>query len=161
MDRDWYHNWSHTRTSGTVMSILGLIQAVGVIKDLLPEGSTVLGLLDKFMAGKASKEELDAAAQSEGLSAEVRLRLAQLELNKAEATHSSMFVAGWRPAVGWICAIILLFNFIIGPIAATFGVMVPLLDASTMMPVLLGMLGLGGMRSFEKMKGVNRNNMEE
>ena len=141
------------------MSVLGVIQAVGVLKDLLPAGSTVISLVEKFLNGKATKDELMAAADSEQLSAEVRLQLAQIALNGKEASHPSIFVAGWRPAVGWICATILLFNFIVGPLVSVFGVMIPVLDASTMMPVLLGMLGVGGMRSFEKMKGVSRDNM--
>ena len=139
------------------MAIGTVLTAISLIKDLAPGLGSIV---EKFLDGKATKEELDHAAAQHELSAEVQLALAQIKLNSNEATHPSMFVAGWRPAVGWICATILLFNFIIGPLAAAFGFMVPLLDAATMMPVLLGMLGLGGMRSFEKMKGVSRDNLD-
>ena len=139
------------------MAIGTIITAISLIKDLAPGLGSIV---EKFLDGKVTKEELDHEAAQHELSAEVQLALAQIKLNSNEATHPSMFVAGWRPAVGWICAIILFFNFIVGPLLATFGVMVPLLDAATMMPVLLGMLGLGGMRSFEKMKGVSRDNLD-
>ena len=139
------------------MAIGTVITAISLIKDLAPGLGSIV---EKFLDGKATKEELDHEAAQHELSAEVQLALAQIKLNSNEAKHASLFVAGWRPAVGWICAIILFFNFIIGPLAATFGVMVPLLDAATMMPVLLGMLGLGGMRSYEKAKGVHRDNLD-
>jgi len=73
-----------------------------------------------------------------------------------------MFVSGWRPAVGWICATGMGFNFICVPLGnfgcalAGVDVSLPALDLSEMMPVLMGMLGLGAMRSFEKTKGVAR-----
>ena len=139
------------------MAIGTILTAVSLIKDLAPG----LGrIVEKFLDGKASKEELEHEAAQHNLSAEVQLALAQVMLNSKEATHPSIFVAGWRPAVGWICAIILLFNFVLGPLAGAMGFMIPVLDAATMMPVLLGMLGVGGMRSFEKMKGVHRDNLD-
>ena len=73
-----------------------------------------------------------------------------------------MFVAGWRPAIGWICGLGMLSNFIIVPMTnfvlalMESPVVVPLIELETMMPVLLGMLGLGGMRSYEKAKGIAR-----
>jgi len=88
--------------------------------------------------------------------------MAQVEVNKQEAAHKSLFVAGWRPAIGWICGLGMLSNFIIVPMTnfvlalVESPVVVPLIELETMMPVLLGMLGLGGMRSYEKAKGVAR-----
>jgi len=90
------------------------------------------------------------------------LAKAQIEVNKEEAKSSSMFVSGWRPAVGWICATGMGFNFICVPLGnfgcalAGVDISLPALDLSEMMPVLMGMLGLGAMRSFEKTKGVAR-----
>ena len=87
--------------------------------------------------------------------------MAQVEVNKQEAAHKTLFVAGWRPFVGWTCGVALAFNFIgmplLGPVLAAYTpiVMAPL-DLSVMMPVLLGMLGLGGMRSYEKRHNVSR-----
>jgi len=88
---------------------------------------------------------------------------AQLEINKAEAGHKSLFVSGWRPAVGWTCCLGMAANFLLIPMAnfalalGQSDISIPLIDLATMLPVLLGMLGLGGMRSFEKSKGVERN----
>ena len=88
--------------------------------------------------------------------------MAQVDVNKQEAAHKSLFVAGWRPAIGWICGLGMLSNFIIVPMTnfvlalLESPVVVPLIELETMMPVLLGMLGLGGMRSYEKAKGIAR-----
>ena len=84
----------------------------------------------------------------------------QMEINKVEAASSSVFVSGWRPAIGWICGAGFAVQFVIGPLAewgsALYGhpVKFPTMDTGTMMPLLLGMLGLGGMRTAEKMQGV-------
>jgi len=86
----------------------------------------------------------------------------QLEVNKAEAASTSLFVAGWRPAVGWVCVLGMASNFVLIPMVnfilalVESTITVPLIDTSTMMPVLLGMLGLGAMRSAEKIKKVSR-----
>lgn len=88
--------------------------------------------------------------------------LAQLDVNKMEATSSSLFVAGWRPFIGWVCGSAFAWNFLLGPLLTQlltiFGPPVSYtpLDLTEMMPVLLGMLGLGGLRTVEKIKGVNR-----
>ena len=84
----------------------------------------------------------------------------QMEINKAEAASSSIFVSGWRPSVGWVCSAGFAVQFVIGPLAewgaalAGHPVKFPQMDTGTMMPLLLGMLGLSGMRSAEKMQGV-------
>lgn len=80
----------------------------------------------------------------------------QLEVNKQEAAHKSLFVAGWRPFIGWVCGASMGFNYLALPLLMSAGVEIAPLDLSTMMPVLLGMLGLGGLRSFEKRNGVAR-----
>ena len=88
--------------------------------------------------------------------------LAQVELNKVEAGHRSLFVAGWRPFIGWSCGLAMCFNFLIFPLAsfvmAQTGYLVelPTLDMEQMMPVLMGMLGLGGLRTVEKIKNVSK-----
>ena len=82
--------------------------------------------------------------------------MAQIEVNKAEAEHSNWFVSGWRPGAGWVCVAAMANNFLIMPYAQAAGIDVPTLELGEMMPVLLGMLGLGGMRTFEKRAGVAR-----
>ncbi len=76
------------------------------------------------------------------------------ELNKAEAQHRSIFVAGWRPMIGWVGALILLFNYIIAPILVWVmpETTPPTLDLDALWPVITGMLGIAGMRSYDKAK---------
>ncbi len=91
-----------------------------------------------------------------------KIDMAQLEVNKTEAAHRSIFVAGWRPAIGWMCGGAMGLNFIVFPLAsfvlAQTGHLVelPTLDMSQMMPVLMGLLGLGGLRTVEKIKQVSK-----
>ncbi len=84
---------------------------------------------------------------------------AQIEVNKTEAASSSTFVAGWRPFIGWICGAGLASQFIVGPLFTWVSMLVhrptifPTLDLGTLMTLLLGMLGLGGLRTYEKVQG--------
>lgn len=105
-----------------------------------------------------------AAAKLKLLNLEMQPYLAQLEVNKAEAGHMNVFVAGWRPFIGWVCGSIFAWTFIVAPfigwIINALGIDVPpipTLGLGEVMPVLLGLLGLGGMRTFEKLKGVESN----
>lgn len=84
-----------------------------------------------------------------------RLIELQSQINKVEAQHRSVFVSGWRPFTGWICAVALLYNFVIRDLAIwAFGIeqVPPALQMEHLMTVLFGMLGIGGMRTFEKIK---------
>ena len=122
----------------------------------------VTGLLDKFIEDKDVKNKLahDLSTMAERHAQE--LAKGQLEVNKTEAAHKALFVAGWRPAIGWICGLGMASNFLVIPIAnfvlALTGstILIPLLDTGEMMPVLMGMLGLGAMRTYEKKQGVQR-----
>ena len=89
----------------------------------------------------------------------------QLKINEKEASHASIFVAGWRPAIGWICGVGIGWNFVIQPLISWVAFLVPegpdlssapQLDIGDLMTLLLGMLGLGGMRTYEKRLGVAR-----
>jgi hypothetical protein len=115
----------------------------------------VTGLLDKFIEDKDQK---NAIAHELATMAERHLQellKGQLEVNKVEAAHKSLFVAGWRPAIGWICGIALLYSTILSPILDIWFT-VPVVNTSLLQTVLMGMLGLGAMRSYEKTKGVQR-----
>lgn len=85
---------------------------------------------------------------------------AQIEVNKSESQSGSLFIGGWRPSVGWVCVLGFGINFLVIPLTNLYlsvtanPLLVPTLDVSEMMPVLLGMLGLGGMRTVEKTKNV-------
>ena len=108
-------------------------------------------LLDKFIPDANTKQKIahELATMSERHAQ--KIALAQIEVNKAEA-KGNWFQAGWRPATGWIAALGFAVNFLVSPIAAGFGVDIPQADTSTMMPVLMGMLGLGSMRTYEREK---------
>lgn len=89
---------------------------------------------------------------------------AQADINEIEAKHNSIFVAGWRPFIGWICGIALMWTYIVKPIADWIIVIggvnidtLPYLDMAALTPLIMGMLGMGGLRTYEKMKGVARN----
>ena len=122
----------------------------------------VASLLDKFIPDVDEKNKLahEIATLSERYAHE--LSKEQISVNKTEAAHKSIFVSGWRPAVGWTCCFGLASQYCIIPMS-NFGlavsgveIVVPSLDLSERMPVLMGMLGLGAMRTYEKTMGVSR-----
>jgi hypothetical protein len=82
--------------------------------------------------------------------------LQQIEVNKEEAKHQNVFVSGWRPAVGWTCVTGLAYEFVFAPFIGLFVDKVPTVDTNTLMTLILGMLGLGTMRTYEKAKGVTK-----
>ncbi len=127
----------------------------------------VSNLVGKFIEDKDQKNKLahDLATLASRHAQE--LAKGQIEANTEQAKHPSLFVAGARPAIMWICALGLLTQFFIMPIAewATViwmpEVLLPELNTGELMTLTLSLLGLGGMRSFEKTKGVARENMKK
>jgi hypothetical protein len=115
----------------------------------------VTGLLDKFIEDKDQKNALahEIATMSERHAQE--LMKGQLDVNKTEAAHKSLFVAGWRPSIGWVCSLGLLYNTIIANILGIW-LDLPEIDTTLLVPVMMGMLGLGAMRSYEKVNSVAR-----
>ena len=126
----------------------------------------VLGLagpiLDKFIEDKDEKNQIAAQLEQQL----VGLQAAQAQANIEQSKHPSLFVAGARPAIMWICALGLMTNFFIMPIAEWVvsvwfpGRWLPSLQTEELMTLTLALLGLGGMRSWEKSKGVARENMK-
>ena len=108
-------------------------------------------LLDKFIPDADTKQKIahELATMSEKHAQS--LALAQIELNTAEA-KGNWFQSGWRPATGWVCVAGFTVNFLVSPIAAAFEITIPQADTTVMLPVLLGMLGLGTMRTAERIK---------
>lgn len=141
------------------LALGGIVQAVGQIADDLVT---------------TDKERLDAELELRRLGLEERqvdadLMRGQLEVNKAEASSSSLFVAGWRPAIGWIGAAALGYQFLVYPLLVWVWALLqarawvpaglqppPMLDTDALWVVLSGMLGIAGLRSVEKVKGVAR-----
>ena len=136
------------------------------ITALLDIGRTAL---DKFVANPQAKaealfklQELAAKQDSEQLQAQVQLIIAQTEINKIEASSSDRFVSGWRPFVGWVCGTALAYQFIAEPILRfiaqvvfKYGGTFPVLQLGELNTILIGLLGLGAMRSFDKSKGTS------
>ena len=127
------------------------------IGSLVSSGAT--NLLD------SAAENIDKFVQTpdERREALTALAKAQIELNKQEAKHRNIFVAGWRPAVGWICASALAYNFILRDLLAWLLLntnqaitLPPALAMDHLLTILLGMLGLGGLRTFEKNKKLTK-----
>jgi len=131
--------------------------ALDPISALLDVGSKVIDRVWPDPAQAASaKLELMKLQQS----GELAQIAGQMDINKVEAANPSVFVSGWRPSIGWVCGAGFAVQFVVGPLAewgsALYGhpVKFPQMDTGTMMPLLLGMLGLGGMRTAEKIQGV-------
>lgn len=124
-------------------------------------------IIDKIFPDKTQADQAKAAlalAQQQGELQEMQQVFdnakAQLAVNQVEAASTSIFVAGWRPFIGWVCGAAFTYAFVLQPlmvfVATIYGHPLkdlPALDSAGIMPVLLGMLGLGGMRSYEKVKG--------
>jgi hypothetical protein len=141
------------------MSISASLLAAG------PIASGLFGLIDNLFT--SDQERMQAKLKL--LELEQAGELAQIKVNMKEAEHDSIFVAGWRPYIGWVCGLAFSWVFLFKPIAeftltaAGYGEVirdVPEIDIGMMMPVLMGMLGLGAMRSYEKKNGVARSNLE-
>ncbi len=122
----------------------------------------VTGLLDKFVEDKDQKNRLAHEISTMAERHAQELAKGQLEINKAEAQSRNVFIAGWRPFLGWTMGFAMAYNYVIQPIAIfvlgqlNYLVALPALDMTEMMPVLLGMLGLGGLRTYEKKKGITK-----
>ena len=133
---------------------------MGIAKDLiLGLTEPLAGLVSEFIVDKDKAAELAHRIQTLASENAHELLMANFATNIEEARSGSLFRGGWRPFVGWTCGAGMALNFVFMPIfgplveAYTTVVMDPL-DLTTMMPILIGMLGFGGMRAFEKTKGV-------
>ena len=119
-------------------------------------------VLDKFVEDKDLQTTLDFELRK----AYADANLAQIDVNKEQAKHPSLFVAGARPSIMWICAFGLGWQFVLQPIALWYLALsgtvmaLPMIPAEGLMSLTLALLGLGGMRTFEKKTGVHRNNMK-
>ncbi|MFN8994542.1 MAG: 3TM-type holin [Pseudomonadota bacterium] len=135
-----------------------------IITALVPALGT---LVDRLIPDKAAAERAKADMEAALVKASNEAALAQVEVNKIEAGHSSVFVAGWRPFIGWVCGVALALYyipmFIIGMALWVWacleaGSLVPRpeLGVAEIIGLVMAMLGLGGLRTFEKLNGVAR-----
>ena len=130
------------------MSLLDFIPVIGKVLDRV--------IPDKGAAAEAKLKllELQQSGELAKLSAETELAKGQLEINKIEAANANLFVSGWRPGVGWVCCLALVYQFFLRPALVTFGKPAPELPMGDLITILLGLLGLGTLRTVEKVKGV-------
>ena len=123
-------------------------------KKKMPKLNVVAGIIDK-VADKIDDFTLDKAEKAQLIQ---EINKAQIEVNKVEANSNSLFVSGWRPFVGWTCGVALCYHFVLQPfltfVLYSFGqqITLPTFDMGTLTTILMGMLGLGGLRSYEKVK---------
>lgn len=122
--------------------------------------NAVGGIVNKFLPDKSQEEKDALTRELAQLQFDQAVIQSQTDTNKAEAVNASVFVAGWRPFVGWVCGFAFAWAFVVGPLlsytAKLMGATVdlPALDLSQLSPVLMGMLGLGAMRTVEKVNGI-------
>ena len=123
----------------------------------------VSNLLDKAIPDQDLKRKLSHEIATMSEKHAQSLALAQIEVNAAEAASGSLFKGGWRPCIGWICGIAFGYHFVLQPViifvVALIGMEIPELpkfDMNTLLTVLGGMLGIGGLRTYEKQKGLTK-----
>jgi len=115
----------------------------------------VANLLDQFVEDKDKKNELAHQIATMADKHHQEIMLAQISVNREEA-KGNWFQSSWRPATAWVCVAGFAVNFLISPLAAPFGIEVPQADTTVMLPVLTGLLGLAGARSYERVKQVGK-----
>ena len=134
--------------------MLGIVETVAGVVD---------NVLDKFIEDKDLKTKLNHELKKSVQDA----NLAQIQANIEQAKHASIFVAGARPAIMWVCCFALAWQFILAPISSWIiitwypQVTLPSLETGELVSLIMALLGLGAARSFEKWKGVARNNMKK
>jgi hypothetical protein len=145
-----------TGLGGPAGGAVGLLIAKALGVDSTPDAVNAALTPDAIV----KLHEVDADLQKTQIEADSAAAVGQLDVDKAEASNASVFVAGWRPAIGWTCAAAFAWTFVLAPMVA-YGaklgganVALPIMDISQLMPVLLGILGLGGMRTYEKVNGI-------
>ena len=121
---------------------------VNMIQALIAPATKLLG---KFIEDKDTKNKLAHEISTMAEKHAQALALEQIKVNQAEA-KGNWFQSSWRPLIGWICGFSLAINYMVSPILAGFGIIIPQADMSVMMPLLFGMLGISGLRSFDKYK---------
>lgn len=134
-----------------IVAVIGAV--AGIIEKIIPDPQ-------KAAEAKIRMMELAQAGELKELEANLSIALAQVEVNKAEALSPGVFKGGWRPATGWLCVAGFAYMTVIRPllpwlvtVAGLNAPPLPPIDTAEIMAILAGMLGLGGMRSFERVKG--------
>jgi hypothetical protein len=131
---------------------MGITAVLGVVAPVISD------LIDRAFPNSAEREQKKLEYELKLQEALNSIDLAQIEVNKVEAASEDRFVSGWRPFIGWVCGIAFAYHFILQPLLAfviiNLGeeVKLPTFDMDALFTVLMGMLGLGGLRTIEKFK---------
>lgn len=127
---------------------------------LAPVTKAVDTVIDRLVPDNAASQKMKDEIARELALAGMKGELAQLEINKVEAASDNVFVAGWRPGIGWVCVAALAYQFVLAPIGLWFSQIIghpipapPRLD-DMLWELMFGMLGMGTLRTVEKIKGV-------
>ena len=137
--------------------IIGALKGGDTIKSTLEGAGEFAKDLRSAITGEITPEK-KAEIEHKTLDIEAAIRVAQAEVNKAEAQHKSIFVAGWRPFIGWVCGLALLYNFLVAPLVSQFTKLsMVALDIGPLITLLVGMLGIAGLRTLEKSNGTHNN----
>ena len=133
---------------------------MGILSALIGPATELAG---KFIADKDQAAQLAHDLTTMADKHAQQAMLAQIEVNKAEAASGSVFKGGWRPFIGWVCGVAFAYHFVLQPfivfVVAAAGITIPELptfDMGSLMTVMMGMLGLGGLRSYEKKQGLTK-----
>ena len=124
--------------------------------------SVVSSVLDKVIPDNNAKEKAKADIEKALIDNAAQINIAQAETNKIEANHRSVFIAGWRPFLGWVCGVGFAWIFVLNPILqwglALYGInaTLPQLQTDVLMELTIALLGLAGLRSWEKSKGITK-----
>lgn len=135
------------------MGVLGIVAG--------PVASLLNNVIDRVFPDKDAQAQQRAELLIKAQEIDAELAKGQLAINQAEAANPNLFVSGWRPWIGWVCGVAFAYHFVLQPLLAftmaAFGHIVPLpaFDMETLSTVLMGMLGLGGLRTIEKLKRVS------
>ena len=127
-----------------------------------PLMSGVNTVIERLIPDKAGQDKARIELEAAMMKSLSSVSEGQIEINKIEAAHKSLFVAGWRPFIGWVCGVGLAWAFLGEPVAHWAaarwapGMTVPIIETDALYQLVLAMLGMGGLRTFEKVKGVSR-----
>ncbi|MBL4707086.1 MAG: hypothetical protein JKY48_01410 [Flavobacteriales bacterium] len=115
-------------------------------------GKTIFSGLDSLI----TSDDEEQKNSIEKLKLELAPALAQCQINLQEATHKNIFVSGWRPSIGWCCSMGLAYDFVVRPIANGFGFHFVEIDSQALYPLIIALLGLGGLRTYEKKQRITK-----
>lgn len=133
---------------------------IAALTSVLPN---ILGIIDKTLPDKAQAALAKQKIELELVTAANEVNKAQAEINKTEAAHRSIWVSGWRPAIGWTCSLGVFWAFLGNPLATWIAVvmgvphfLLPEIPMDMLFELVMAMLGLAGLRSFDKMRGTTK-----